>query len=130
MSELKRYVLLDDNNILDVSTEIYYIKGENELYRDRPNACVVTVKIGYIKKTSDDILDLVGVNDLLELDNDWEILKVLTFNKNNQLVCRVRTSSNTEEYTVKDYRKEYIKAIYKQQLNGDYKRYEVKGVIR
>src|SRR5690554_6273957 len=117
MSELKRYVLLDDNTILDVSTEIYYIKGENELFRDRPNACMVTVKIGYIKKTSDDILDLVEVNDLLELDNDWEILKVLIFNKDNQPVCLVRTSSNIEQYTFEDYRKKYIKAIYKRQMN-------------
>jgi len=77
--------------------------------------------------TSDDILDLVEVNDLLELDNDWEILKVLRINKDNQPVCLVRTSSNIEEYAFKDYRKKHITTIYKRQLNGDYKRYEVKG---
>lgn len=125
MSKLKRYVLLRNNTILDVSTETYYIKGENELYRYRPNACMVTVKIGYVKKTSDNILDLVEVDDLLELDNNWEILKVKRIDKDNQPVGIIRTSSNTEEYSFKDYRKKEIKAIYKRQLNGDYKRYEL-----
>jgi len=79
----------------------------------------------YIDKTSDNILDLLEVGDCVELDNEWEILKVLRFNKDNEMVCMVRTSSSTEEYRFYEYRKVYIKAIWKR--NGDImRRYEVK----
>lgn len=95
--------------------------NENKALNDREENNMSELK----RKTSDDILDLVEVNDLLELDNGWEILRVLKINKENQPVCLIRTSSNIEEYTFKGYRKKHIKAIYKRQPNGDYKRYEV-----
>lgn len=126
-NELKRYVLLNDNTILDVSTEIYYLRGENELYRDRPNACVVTVKIGYIKKTSDNILDLVEVGDLVEdehLKTAKYSLPIVHTVLENDILSTALKAYNT--HSLHNVIKENVKAIYKLQLNGDYKRYELK----
>ena len=78
---------------------------------------------GIILNQSDNLIDLLEVGDCVELDNEWEILKVLRFNKDNEIVCMVRTSSGTEEYRFYEYRKDYIKAIWKR--NGDVmRRYE------
>jgi len=70
-----------------------------------------------IKLQSDNIIDLTEVGDCVELDNEWEILKVLRFNKDSEIVCMVRTSSNTEEYAFHDYRSKHITAIWKRNGN-------------
>lgn len=127
MSELKKYVLLNDNTILDVSTEIYYLRGENELYRDRPNMVVVTVKIGYVKKTSDSILDLIEVGDLVEdkyLKTAKDSLPIVHTVLENDTLSTAMKAYNT--HSLHNVIKENVKAIYKRQLNGDYKRYELK----
>lgn len=115
--ELKRYVLLENKEIIDTSKEIYYFRGEDVLYRDRPSAVMVTVCMGKAIKTSDNILDLVEVGDLVE-DNCNNILKVelVTIEKNgeHQFYCIF----DTWEY-------DEITSIYKRQPNGDYKRYLV-----
>lgn len=103
---VKKYTLLHDNTI----------KTNNE-----------SIYINEVKKTSDNIFDLVDVGDLVEKDNDWEILKVMRFNMDKNMVCLIHTSSNIEEYEINEYRKKFITAIYKRQTNGDYKRYEIGG---
>ena len=122
--ELKRYVQIR-KEIFEVEEVIFntdnYVqfKAVNENHKR-------TIYKGDGYKNSDNILDLVEVGDLVEIDNDWEILKVLIFSKKHNIVCMVHTSSNTEEYEFYDYRKKHITAIYKRQTNGDYKKYEVK----
>lgn len=128
--EIKRFVLLNDYNLILDS------KNEEELrvihYKDGDVLKVVVdnwyyplEKLDY--KTSDNILDLIEVGDLIEKDNDWEILKVMRFNIDGNMVCLIHTSSNIEEYEINEYRKKFITAIYKHQSNGDYKRYEIGG---
>ena len=122
--ELKRYVQIR-KEVFEVEEVIFntdnYVqfKAVNENHKR-------TIYKGDGYKTSDSILDLVEVGDLVELDNEWEILKILRFSKNNNIVCMVYTSSSTEEYEFYDYRNKRITAIYKLQPNGDYKKYEVK----
>lgn len=121
--ELKRYVLTTDGYI--------YKKKQVKQHKDTNTTHIVSFGIvSYhlinIKKTSDNILDLVEVGDLVEKDNDWEILKVMRISKNGNAVCSVRTSSNNEEYEINEYRKSMITSIYKRQSNGDYKRHKVK----
>lgn len=131
--ELKKYVLTIDNHILDVSKGCIYANGHVSKFILKDNVVYSQYDESYdlqicykIKKTSDNILDLVDVGDLVEKDNDWEILKVMRINKDGNMVCIVHTSSSIEEYEIKEYRKKFIVAIYKRQTNGDYKRYEVK----
>ena len=101
---MKQYVLLEDKRIIDTSKNGFWRKE--------------------VIEESDNLIDLLEVGDFIELDNEWEILKILRFNKNNEIVCMVRTSSNTEEYVLHDYRKKYIIAIWKR--NGDImRRYEI-----
>ena len=131
--ELKRYVLTDRNNIVDLSKGCIYANGHVGKFILKDDIVYNQYDDSYdlqtyckIKNTSDNILDLVDVGDLLEKDNDWEILKVMKIRRGDA-VCIIRTSSNIEEYEVKDYRKSSILAIYKRQTNGDYKRYEIGG---
>lgn len=113
--ELKRYVLLNDYNLILDS------KNEKELrvvhYTDGDELKVVVdawyyplAKLNY--KTSDNVLDFVEVGDLVETDGD--IMNVQGIYVNKISLCR-DIVDKTE-----------IKAIYKRQANGDYKRYEVK----
>lgn len=122
--ELKRYVMLDKKEIIDTSKEIFYFRGENQLYRDRPNAPQVTVRIGTAIKTSDNILDLVEEGDLVELSGGKErkndIHMIINAINGNMI-----TWDNLWIYKERD--KDIISAIYKRQPNGDYKRYEVKS---
>ena len=118
--EIKKYVLLNDYNLILDS------KNEEELrvihYKDGDVLKVVVdnwyyplEKLDY--KTSDNILDLVEVGDLVMSDDYVGALKVL---------------SNTKHY-FRTYHaivaRKNVKAIYKRQSNGDYKRYDVSEKI-
>jgi hypothetical protein len=124
--ELKKYVM---NTI---TKRIYVFEKQNgnimDFYRGNhesdKSSIIHADDFKYFHKTSDNILDLVEVGDLVEMDNEWEILQVLRLSKTDNPICIVRTSSNTEEYELNNYRKGFIVAIYKRQLNGDYKKYE------
>jgi len=110
---MKRYVLLEElGKIFDLTNE-----KESKSFDSLKNGSKFTFKY------SDNLLDLLEVGDMVELDNEWELLKVLRFNKDSEIVCMVRTSSNTEEYRFCDYRSKRITAIWKR--NGDImRRYE------
>ena len=107
--ELKRYVLLNNNRIYDLQNE-----KDIKRYDTVKNSSHVDFQV---KKTSDNILDLVEGDDLLDLDG--EIVHVFGTDEetggyvlmNTDMI--IKNSSN-------------ITAIYKRQANGDYKRYEVK----
>lgn len=104
---MKRYVLLENGAIVDRNKHIYQLADE-----------ILMVK------QSDNLLDLVEAGDLIEMDNEWEMLKVLGFDNKGNIVCDVRTSSSIETYVFKEYRKKFVLAIWKR--NGDImRRYEV-----
>ena len=92
--ELKRYVLTTDGYI--------YKKKQVKQHKDTNTTHIVSFGIvSYhlinIKKTSDNILDLIEVGDLIEKDNDWEILKVMRISKNGNAVCSVQPSSKPSQ---------------------------------
>ena len=96
--ELKRYVLLGNNWIYDMNDpKDVWIKTSN-----RP-----------VKKTSDNILDLVEVGDLVAHRFWGETESII------QEVFRIEDILNPIVNSGE------TKAIYKRQPNGDYKRYEV-----
>ena len=141
--ELKKYVMLNNKVIVDTTTEIYYLRGEAQLYRDRPNACRVTVCMGNVLKTSDNILDLVESMDLIGckvnnpfinnqiiymvIDNPIFLADLVFFLVNGDKVW-FRDSQYDDEEKYADIKRNRIEiiSIYKLQPNGDYKKYEVK----
>lgn len=118
--ELKRYVLLNDYNLILDS------KNEEELrvvHYDDGDVLKVVVDNWYYPlekldyKTSDDILDFVEVEDLVGYrfwGEDYEHIEKMTSEKR-----RIEKITYNEMWY-------QILAIYKRQTNGDYKRYEVK----
>ena len=107
--ELKRYVQINRGTVYDLEEP-----QQLRAYEMIKNG---TQSVFGVKKTSDNILDLVEVGDLVE-HNEYEdeLRKVV---------------SNGLERTLYLMGSEYmfyenIVAIYKRQPNGDYKRYEVK----
>lgn len=104
--ELKRYVLMNDNTIITDIRQCRYNDKKYEYAQSRSKEGVVyfrELNVSEVKKTSDNILELVEVGDL------------------------VRTTQKLFEvqFSVLDYGK--VIAIYKCQPNGDYKRYEVQS---
>ena len=123
--ELKRYVLLEKKQILDLLIiENDFITGLTNYIVNGSKTMLFKLnkiaKEGYINvdeeviKTSDNILDLVEVGDLVELKgNDMFYVTSINsdyFMNNNDGVNRGSS---------------HIVAIYKRQQNGDYKKYEV-----
>lgn len=105
--ELKRYVLLNTGRIYDM-TNAYDVK------------CYDTVKNGSketfgLKKTSDNILNLVKPCKLWDLNGDLYEYAIDDF----VFIEKV--------YDDTDFSTKEVKAIYKRQTNGDYKRYEIGG---
>lgn len=118
---MNRYVRLDDGTLLDMNNTTiliseFQINGDSvsqKAYGSGSNYYMMSDKeFASITHKSDNLLDLVRVGDCVEMDNEWEILKVLRFSRYNNMVCMVRTSSNTEEYEFQKYRREYVKAIW------------------
>lgn len=117
--ELKRYVLLNGYNLILDS------KNKEELrvvhYEDGDVLKVVVDKWYYPLekldyKTSDNILDLVEVGDLIRTLYDGTLLEVGAIE--NGIFYQ-------KKYSLKTYFDD-VKEVYKRQPNGDYKRYEVK----
>jgi len=103
--KLKRYVLLNNNMIYDLVVE-----KDVEKFNTVKNG----VQRAYgVKQTSDNILDLVEVGDLITI-------KIGDKLETHEIVG--------ENFYINHYTRVYlcdITAIYKRQPNGDYKRYEV-----
>ena len=120
--ELKRYVLtelhgiIDTTKVYDDETNDYKIDHEELLVRHHSTTTVFT-SFGKVKKTSDNLLDLVEVGDLVE----------------EVLICQVTSIERDANgnitrfyYLLGSIAWFDVKAIYKRQQNGDFKRYEVK----
>lgn len=108
--ELKRYVLLSNNTILDTNGTEYYLYEQNKLCGGGGGV------IGTIKRSSDNILDLVDVGDMLLRNDDFCYHIIVT-----------DISEDTfygEHESI--WRGNKISHLWKRRANGDYKRYEVK----
>lgn len=106
--EIKRYVLLNNNRIYDLQNE-----KDIKAYETVKNSSHVDFQV---KNTSDNILDLIEGNDLLDLDG--EIVHVFGIDEETGGYVLM----NTDMIIKNSFN---IVAIYKRQTNGDYKRYEV-----
>ena len=121
--ELKRYALTNDNTIITDIRHCSYDDKKYEYAQSRSKEGVVFMRdlmVSQVKKTSDNILDLVEVGDLVCLKDDY-------FNNGTTIheVLEIRGRFiRCLTYVVQI---ENILAIYKLQPNGDYKRYEVKA---
>ena len=130
--ELKRYVMDSTNTIYDLETQ--HILGDGHKEGSGYLGCQLKVgsnfertRYGEITKTSDNILGLVEVGDLVECTyhhelsegGEW-IEKPLYYIKGIS-----ETHFHLPVFSLEKTHK-YITAIYKRQPNGDYKRYEVK----
>ena len=134
--ELKKYVLTDRNNIVDLSKGFNYANGhvgkfilkDDIVYSQYDDNCNLRTYCK-IKKTSDNILDLVEVGDLLGvLPIKNGMLDLNGIKEEIVMVTILKTSKiNTIFSNRGDIPKNEILAIYKRQSNGDYKRYEVGG---
>ena len=100
--ELKRYVLLSDNTIL-TKKEFEEQKKVDDWFATR-----------LFIKTSDNILDLVEPCKLWDLNGDLYEYTIEDF----VFIEKV--------YDDTDFSTKEVKAIYKRQANGDYKRYDTK----
>lgn len=107
---VKKYTLLHDNTIKTNDESIY---------------------INEVKKTSDNILDLVEVGDLVEIKDSPYLHRVyeqIYKGLNNQVLSFIyMTIHTTGQYLLSEVNKDVIISIYKRQSNGDYKRYEIGG---
>lgn len=107
--ELKRYVMLKNNKIYDLQNE-----KDIKAYETVKNSSHSDFQV---KSTSDNILDMIWDNDLLDLDG--EIVHVFGIDKETGGYVLMNTDMIIKNSC-------NITAIYKRQSNGDYKRYEVK----
>lgn len=105
--------------IIDLKDNRYSVRFNGEIYFNKGNKIV---KIGNVAKTSDNILDLVEVGDLVELKNDTRMVHIHNQRWLDVFLSKVQEPEE-DEFKIKDN----IKAIYKRQPNGDYKKYEVKA---
>jgi len=121
--ELKRYVLtelhgiIDTTKVYDDETNDYKIDNEELLVRHHSTTTVFT-SFGKVKKTSDNILDLVEVGDLVSHRFWGETESII-----KEIRCETDINWHVKQEVVLSGE---ITAIYKRQQNGDFKRYEVK----
>lgn len=112
---MSKYILFTDGMIYEFNKEsglYHHVVNNHEEYI---NKCVHPNQINtvLIKKTSDSILDLIEIGDAVEIKNWGKMfVKTLYYDDFGALY-------------VNDLYVYYDSFVYKQQLNGDYKRYEV-----
>lgn len=113
--EIKKYVLLDNNNILEISSPNNLNNDDLEYFSQ------------HMTKTSDNILDLIEVGDLIQCyyekkssdGETWIETPIYYVNGISETHYHLPVFSIEKD-------DKHIKAIYKKQTNGDYKKYEVK----
>lgn len=80
---MKRYVMLENNEIVDTSKYIededwgtcaFEVKGKYLQYYLMPNHTLIQ-KLGIIKHQSDNLLDLLEDKDLIELGNEGNVIQ-------------------------------------------------------
>jgi hypothetical protein len=118
--EIKKYVLLDDKRIDEIYGKTKF--GYEYVDSKTESGIVITRTLleDRIVKTSNNILDLVEVGDLVEAST-LNIYNIYQFEKYDGLKVYAKYLNNG--YGVLSSK---ITSIYKKQPNGDYKRYEVK----
>ena len=115
--KLKRYVLVGFQ-IFEVDEQANYHNGETIVFRPKYESYNITLYKNEPYKTSDNILDLFEVGDMVQ-DNCDNVLKVTSVMHD--------TNGDKVFYCILDtWEEDEVTAIYKRQPNGDYKRYEVK----
>lgn len=118
-NKLKRFVLTSHNTIYEVVDK---------------KVLPIGLRDNYIK-TSDNILDLVEVGDLVEIlytgNDKYYKLEVIRYDENTLETTHMTMA--TKSFKGFTYSKDNLNlklpfciAIYKKQPNGDYKKYEVK----
>ncbi|AUD65406.1 hypothetical protein BK011_06770 [Tenericutes bacterium MZ-XQ] len=132
--KLKRFVLLDNNEIIDTNNKYEECPEKWEMpdnyvcYLDYPkeNAliggliCTLSIDMNRVKKTSDNILDLLEVGDLagtlftIGKETELRVQQVMNLNKPDRI-----------HFHGGEVFKRDIVCIYKLKKNGDYTRYEV-----
>ena len=120
--EIKKYVLLKNNTIVELYENnkfwFSYVGEEKDGIVFISSALTSDVKL-----TSDNILDLLENKDLVELKggdgNDNDVHMIVNVIDGDMITL-------DKLWIYKERDKDNIKAIYKRQLNGDYKRYEVR----
>ncbi len=127
--ELKRYALLNDNRVVEIyKKEKFGYSYVDEVINDI--VCTRSILISDVKKTSDNILDLVEVGDLVEIKDSPYLHRVyeqIYKGLNNQVLSFIyMTIHSTGQYLLSEVNKDVIISIYKRQSNGDYKKHEVK----
>ena len=118
---LKRYVLTTDGYIYK-KEQVKEHKGTDTTHI--VSFGIVSYHLINIKKTSDNILDLVEVGDLVEINEMSGIYYVDSIIIDEGL--RVFTCDQKYGYWF-DFNETEVEAIYKRQTNGDYKRYGVEA---
>ena len=117
--ELKRYVLDNQSKIIDTKKET--LKGFTD---ERFSDCVENDGgvLYVVVKTSDNILDLVEKDDMLENQyHDMGVYVNFQYHRDDEKGKPSWVSLKGSRWYVSE-----VIAIYKKQPNGDYKRYEVK----
>lgn len=109
---IKRYVVLKDGTLYDLKD--YFFKVERGKCYVFTTYGGFTFEVDEVKKTSDDILDLVEVEDLVSDGGNYpHVMEVISVCKH---YFRSQGSSATRSKVI---------AVWKKQLNGDYKMYKV-----
>ena len=120
--ELKRYVMDSTNTIYDLKKQSILGDGNKDGagylgYELKVGRNMRTTQYGEIVKTSDNILDLVEVGDLVGY--------IFWGEEYEHIEKKIDTQHIEYELKYNDIRYK-ITSIYKRQPNGDYKRYEAK----
>jgi len=110
----EKYGIIDTTKVYDDETNDYKIDHEELLVRHHSTTTVFT-SFGKVKKTSDNLLDLVEVGDLVA-HRFW--------GETESIIREIRDEGNLAYEISQSSGK--ITAIYKRQQNGDFKKYEVK----
>ena len=117
--ELKKYALTNDNTIITDIRHCSYDDKKYEYAQSRSKEGVVFMRdlmVSQVKKTSDNIIDLVEVGDLVGY--------IFWGEEYEHIEKKIDTQHIEYELKYNDIRYK-ITSIYKRQPNGDYKRYEV-----
>ena len=113
--KLERYILFTDGMIYkynEHSDLFHYVNDETvNVHKQR-------IRQELVKISSDNILDLVEVGDLVEEKNGFALMRVELIQDDTFYSC-----TSMEYYITKTD----VQNIYKKQPNGDYKKYEVES---
>jgi hypothetical protein len=127
--ELKRYVLTNGNEIIEDNVKGCYVnKHGYAVYGPLGDLFDLHDESKKVKRTSDNILDLVEVGDMVEIGNRFQpcgVMDITDIDGSRKPIEDWWLCGKFYRNIIKNDNQR-ITAIYKRQPNGDYKRYEVK----